>query len=153
MKKGKNVSMGFGFIEFDSVETATNICRDLQSFVQGTVLDGHALTLQLCHAQKDEHAVKKAWKDRSFTKLLVRDVAFEAKEKDLRQLFSPFGQILERAKEGESVEELRARTAGSTIYRGAKWFPESSQVIQKEEGRHKLGRRKHEVPENNRLVL
>jgi len=30
MKKGKNVSMGFGFIEFDSVETATNICRDLQ---------------------------------------------------------------------------------------------------------------------------
>jgi hypothetical protein len=31
MKKGKNVSMGFGFIELiDSVETATNICRDLQ---------------------------------------------------------------------------------------------------------------------------
>ncbi|KAJ6388412.1 hypothetical protein OIU77_026896 [Salix suchowensis] len=124
MKKGKNVSMGFGFIEFDSVETATNICRDLQ----GTVLDGHALILQL---------------------------SFEATEKDLRQLFSPFGQIkslrlpmkfenhrgfafveyvtkqeaqnaiqalsnthlygrhlvLERAKEGESLEELRARTA------------------------------------------
>ncbi|KAL3609697.1 hypothetical protein D5086_000717, partial [Populus alba] len=33
------------------------------------------------------------WKDRSSTKLLVRDVAFEAKEKDLRQLFSPFGQM------------------------------------------------------------
>ncbi|KAG6791505.1 hypothetical protein POTOM_000626 [Populus tomentosa] len=49
------------------------------------------------------------WKDRSSTKLLVRDVAFEAKEKDLRQLFSPFGQVLERAKEGESSEELRAR--------------------------------------------
>lgn len=29
-KNGKNVSMGFGFIQFDSVETATNICRDLQ---------------------------------------------------------------------------------------------------------------------------
>lgn len=151
MKKGKNVSMGFGFIEFDSVETATNICRDLQ----GTVLDGHALILQLCHAKKDEHAVKKAGKDKSSTKLLVRNVAFEATEKDLRQLFSPFGQIkslrlpmkfenhrgfafveyvtkqeaqnaiqalsnthlygrhlvLERAKEGESLEELRARTA------------------------------------------
>lgn len=151
MKKGKNVSMGFGFIEFDSVETATNICRDLQ----GTVLDGHALILQLCHAKKDEHSVKKAGKDKSSTKLLVRNVAFEATEKDLRQLFGPFGQIkslrlpmkfgnhrgfafveyvtkqeaqnalqalssthlygrhlvLERAKEGESLEELRARTA------------------------------------------
>ncbi|XP_050292584.1 multiple RNA-binding domain-containing protein 1 [Quercus robur] len=150
-KNGKNVSMGFGFIQFDSVETATNICRDLQ----GTVLDGHALILQFCHAKKDEQMLKKVDKDKSSSKLLVRNVAFEATEKDLRQLFSPFGQIkslrlpkkfgnhrgfafveyvtkqeaqnalqalssthlygrhlvLERAKEGESLEELRARTA------------------------------------------
>ncbi|KAH7575192.1 hypothetical protein JRO89_XS02G0060600 [Xanthoceras sorbifolium] len=151
LKNGKNVSMGFGFIEFDSMEIAGNVCRDLQ----GTVLDGHALILQLCHAKKDEQVAKKVEKDRSSTKLLVRNVAFEATEKDLRQLFSPFGQIkslrlpmkfgnhrgfafveyvtkqeaqnalealsnthlygrhlvLERAKEGESLEELRARTA------------------------------------------
>ncbi|KAK6916042.1 RNA recognition motif domain [Dillenia turbinata] len=151
LKNGKNVSMGFGFIEFDSVETATNICRDLQ----GTVLDGHALILQLCHAKKEEKNLSKSGKDRSSTKLIVRNVAFEATAKDLRQLFSPFGQIkslrlpkkfgnhrgfafieyvtkqeaqgalealssthlygrhlvLERAKEGESLEELRARTA------------------------------------------
>ncbi|XP_044491836.1 multiple RNA-binding domain-containing protein 1 isoform X3 [Mangifera indica] len=151
VKNGKNVSMGFGFIEFDSMETATNISRDLQ----GTILDGHALILQLCHAKKDEPVMKKVEKDRSSTKILVRNVAFEATEKDLRQLFSPFGQIksvrlpmkfgnhrgfgfvefvtkqeaqtalqalssthlygrhlvLERAKEGESLEELRARTA------------------------------------------
>lgn len=30
LKNGKNLSMGFGFIEFDSVETATNVCTDLQ---------------------------------------------------------------------------------------------------------------------------
>lgn len=30
VKKGKNVSMGFGFVEFDSVETATGVCKDLQ---------------------------------------------------------------------------------------------------------------------------
>lgn len=30
LKNGKNVSMGYGFIEFDSVETATNVCRDVQ---------------------------------------------------------------------------------------------------------------------------
>ncbi|GLT59947.1 hypothetical protein SLA2020_327400 [Shorea laevis] len=150
-KNGKQVSMGYGFIEFDSVETATRVCSDLQ----GTILDGHALILQLCHAKKDEQAVKNVEKDKSTTKLLVRNVAFEATEKDLRQLFSPFGQIksvrlpmkfgnhrgfafvefvtkqeaqnalkallnthlygrhlvIERAKEGESLEELRARTA------------------------------------------
>lgn len=151
LKNGKNVSMGFGFVEFDSVETATNVCRDLQ----GTVLDGHALILQLCHAKKDEKVLSKASNDQSSTKIIVRNVAFEATEKDLRQLFSPFGQIktlrlpmrfgkhrgfafiefvtkqeaqnalnalsnthlygrhlvLERAKEGETLDELRARTA------------------------------------------
>ncbi|CAA2934592.1 multiple RNA-binding domain-containing 1 isoform X1 [Olea europaea subsp. europaea] len=151
LKNGKKVSMGFGFIEFDSIDTAVNVCRDLQ----GTVLDGHALILQLCHAKKDEHHHKKVDSDKSSTKLIVRNVAFEATDKDLRQLFSPFGQVkslrlpmkfgnhrgfafveyvtkqeahnalqalsnthlygrhlvLERAKEGESLEELRARTA------------------------------------------
>lgn len=150
MKNGKNVSMGFGFVEFDSVDAATNVCKDLQ----GSVLDGHALILQRCHGKKDEQTLKKVQKDHSSTKLIVRNVAFEATEKELRQLFSPFGQIkslrlpmkfgnhrgfafveyvtkkeaqnalealssthlygrhlvLERAKEGESLEELRART-------------------------------------------
>ncbi|XP_047065780.1 multiple RNA-binding domain-containing protein 1-like [Lolium rigidum] len=155
IKKGKNVSMGFGFVEFDSVETATSVCKDLQ----GTVLDGHALILQLCHGRKDGQSAKKNEKDKSSTKLLVRNVAFEATEKDLRQLFSPFGQlkslrlpmkfgshrgfafvefvtkqeaqnalqalasthlygrhlVIERAKEGETLEELRARTAAQFV--------------------------------------
>ncbi|XP_060195595.1 uncharacterized protein LOC132624868 [Lycium barbarum] len=153
VKNGKNVSMGFGFVEFDSVDTAINVCKDLQ----GTVLDGHALILQLRHTKKDQ-LPKKAENDKSSTKLLVRNVPFVAYKKDLEQLFSPFGQIkslklpkaatgfgkhrgfafvefvtkqeaknaiealsnthlfgrhlvLERAKESESLEELRARTA------------------------------------------
>lgn len=151
LKNGKMLSMGFGFIEFDSVDTAVKVCKDLQ----GTVLDGHALILQLCHNKKDETIPKKIENDMSSTKLIVRNVAFEATEKDLKQLFSPFGQIkrlklpmklgkhrgfgfvefvtkqearnalealssthlygrhlvLERAKEGESLDDLRARTA------------------------------------------
>ncbi|EYU29370.1 hypothetical protein MIMGU_mgv1a0227171mg, partial [Erythranthe guttata] len=59
----------------------------------GTVLDGHALILQLCRAKKDAVLPKKIENDKSSTKLIVRNVAFEATEKDLRQLFSPFGQI------------------------------------------------------------
>ncbi|KAI3973091.1 hypothetical protein MKX01_019749 [Papaver californicum] len=30
LKNGKNVSMGFGYIELDSVETPTKVCKDLQ---------------------------------------------------------------------------------------------------------------------------
>lgn len=30
LKKGKNLSMGFGFVEFDSVETTSNVHKDLQ---------------------------------------------------------------------------------------------------------------------------
>ncbi|KAI3824603.1 hypothetical protein L1987_06067 [Smallanthus sonchifolius] len=155
LKNGKNVSMGFGFLEFDSVDTATHVCRDLQ----GTVLDGHALILQLCHVKNNERVKEKVGEDQSSTKLIVRNVAFEATEKELRQLFSPFGQVkslrlptrfgkhrgfsfveyvtkqetknalqalsnthlygrhlvLERAKEGESLEELRARTAAQFV--------------------------------------
>ena len=51
------------------------------------------MILQLCHGKKDGQATKKNEKDKSSTKLLVRNVAFEATEKDLRQLFSPFGQV------------------------------------------------------------
>ncbi|KAI3877865.1 hypothetical protein MKX03_028751 [Papaver bracteatum] len=46
LKNGKNVSMGFGSIELDSVETAGKVCKDLH----GTILDGHAFSLQHCNA-------------------------------------------------------------------------------------------------------
>lgn len=61
---------------------------------QGTVLDGHALSLQLCHAKNDGKVLKNVDKSLSSTKLIVRNVAFEATEKDLRQLFSPFGEVI-----------------------------------------------------------
>ncbi|KAJ3684466.1 hypothetical protein LUZ61_013630 [Rhynchospora tenuis] len=79
LKNGKNVSMGFGFVEFDSVETATNVLKELQ----GTVLDGHALILQLCHAKRDGVASKKEGKDYSSTKLIVRNVASKQQQKTL----------------------------------------------------------------------
>ncbi|KAL6514892.1 hypothetical protein OROGR_020471 [Orobanche gracilis] len=151
LKNGKNVSMGFGFVEFDSMETTTNICRNLQ----GTVLDGHALNLQLCHAKNDRPVQQAVQKGKSSTKLLVKNVAFEATTKELRKVFEPFGKIkslrlpmkfgshrgfafvqydtqqeaqnalnafssthligrrmvIERANKGESLEQLRARTA------------------------------------------
>ncbi|KAL2317837.1 hypothetical protein Fmac_031713 [Flemingia macrophylla] len=180
LKNGKSVSMGFGFVEFDSPETATNVCRDLQ----GTVLDSHALILQLCHVKNDSQKPKAVEKDKSSTKLLVKNVAFEATEKDLRQLFSPFGQIkslrlpmkfgshrgfafveyvtqqeaqnalkalssthlygrhlvIERAKEGESLEELRARTAAQFSEEHNGLSKKRKQVDILDEGKMKFGR-------------
>nr|XP_027188199.1 multiple RNA-binding domain-containing protein 1-like [Cicer arietinum] len=59
----------------------------------GTALDNHALILQLCHVKTDGKVQNRVEKYKSSTKLLVKNVAFEAIEEDLRQLFCPFGQI------------------------------------------------------------
>ncbi|XP_048601476.1 multiple RNA-binding domain-containing protein 1-like [Brassica napus] len=87
VKNGKNVSSGYGFLEFDSVETATSVFRDLQ----GTSLDGHALKLRFTEHKRRDTVAKGS--DKISTKLHVKNVAFETTEKELRQLFSPFGQI------------------------------------------------------------
>lgn len=149
---------GFCFIEFDTDETARDVCKKLQ----GSVLDGHALSLQLSHSRKEAKTTheKRHDKSKSSTKIIVRNVAFEATKKDLGQLFSPFGQIkslrlpkkadqshrgfafiefvtkqeaenafnalssshlygrhlvLEQAREGESLTELRARIASKFV--------------------------------------
>ena len=91
--------MGLGFVEFDAPEIATNVRKDLQVFtcylhfeililllfflIQGTVLDNHALILQPCNVKNDGQKQKTTKKDKSSTKLLKKNVAFEATEKDL----------------------------------------------------------------------
>lgn len=69
--------------------------------MQGTVLDGHALVLQLSHNAKKAggsdskvSATKgKTESKESSTKIIVRNVAFEATRRDLQQIFNPFGQV------------------------------------------------------------
>ncbi|CAH8345378.1 unnamed protein product [Eruca vesicaria subsp. sativa] len=87
VKNGKNVSRGYGFVEFDSVETATSVIRDLQ----GTSLHGHPLQLRFTEHKRRDTVAKVS--EKMSTKLHVKNIAFEATEKELRQLFSPFGQI------------------------------------------------------------
>ena len=72
-------------------------CESEDVTAQGTVLDGHKLALQLSMrklsaAQPGKQDGKAAAKGRG-TKLVVRNVAFEATRKDLTALFTPFGQI------------------------------------------------------------
>eukprot|EP00951_Prasinocladus_malaysianus_P042297 scaffold510594_cov24-Prasinocladus_malaysianus.AAC.1 len=63
--------------------------------MQGSTLDGHRLVLQLSTATKRpaKQSSSKAKGDESKTKLVVRNVAFEATRKDVASLFGAVGQL------------------------------------------------------------
>ncbi len=98
---GKLLSMGFGFVETDSEAAAKAAIKQLQ----GSLLDKHKLQLQLskhgapgalssaAKRSAAEKAAAAAGKKAAGTKLVVRNVAFEATRKDLVGLFGPFGHI------------------------------------------------------------
>ncbi|KAK9806736.1 hypothetical protein WJX72_000950 [[Myrmecia] bisecta] len=97
---GKMLSLGFGFVECSSEASAKLVIKQLQ----GSLLDGHKLMLQLsmrkatAAAPEDSAAKAKAKAANkagaaATTKLIVRNVAFEATRKDIAALFGPFGLI------------------------------------------------------------
>lgn len=91
---GQKLSMGFGFLEFETKEDAMKCIKGMQKFN----LDGHELTLKFSN---NAATTSKSSKKRSSetviredsTKLLVRNLPFEATKKDLKQLFSTFGSV------------------------------------------------------------
>ncbi|KAI8801233.1 hypothetical protein BJ742DRAFT_716186 [Cladochytrium replicatum] len=98
-KTGNRLSMGFGFLEFSGREEAKSVLKSMQGFV----LDGHTLQLKLSNAATkgaDASAAsrkRKGEEDKGVevtgSKLIVRNIPFQATKKDLRQLFAPFGTL------------------------------------------------------------
>ncbi|KAJ3022223.1 hypothetical protein HKX48_006745 [Thoreauomyces humboldtii] len=92
---GGKLSMGFGFLEFNSKEDAVTCMKSMQNFS----LDGHVLQLKFSNAasKNTNQTSKKRGTDDPVevtgTKLIVRNIPFEATKKDLQQLFSTFGQL------------------------------------------------------------
>ncbi|SAM09672.1 hypothetical protein [Absidia glauca] len=84
----KPLSMGFGFVEFNNKKNA----QKALDAMQGYKLDGHALLLKFSH---HESSNKKSIKSEKVdtTKLVVRNIPFEATVKDLRELFGAYGQL------------------------------------------------------------
>ena len=75
-------SMGFGFLEFRSASFA----RDAITAHRNSVLDGHALILEFSTQKLQEtrkHLISKV-----LTKLIIRNVPFEATKKELYELIS-----------------------------------------------------------------
>ncbi|KAI0236715.1 Multiple RNA-binding domain-containing protein 1 [Massospora cicadina] len=85
---GKTLSMGFGFAEFDTKENAAAAMAAMKDFV----LQGHSLSIKVSHRGHGGEPVKTPTA-RTGTKLLVRNVPFEATKNDLRELFGAFGQL------------------------------------------------------------
>ncbi|KAJ2705239.1 Multiple RNA-binding domain-containing protein 1 [Coemansia sp. IMI 203386] len=95
-RPGKWLSMGFGFVEYNSAQAAR---QALQSF-QGIEVDDHKLDIKLSdrvskggsNADNDDSAEIDKKKPKS-TKLVIKNIPFEATRQDIRELVAAFGQI------------------------------------------------------------
>lgn len=78
------LSMGYGFVGFKTAEAAKKALKGMQ----GVTLDGHALYVKFAGrgTEEDESKEKVAAKSRS-TKMIVKNVPFEATKRDIRELF------------------------------------------------------------------
>ena len=98
------LSMGYGFVEFSTVKDAQTALTKLQ----GAELDGHKLQIKLSSRVGAEESgdgnvagsaggakqtMKKGKGDETNTRLVLRNVPFEATRKELRELLAAFGEL------------------------------------------------------------
>lgn len=93
-KPGKFLSMGFGFLEFQSKQQA----EAALDAMDGYKLDGHELLIRTSHKAVDaaearrveDEAKKMAGRK---TKIIIKNLPFETSKRDIRALFSSYGQL------------------------------------------------------------
>ncbi|KAF9875895.1 pre-rRNA processing protein [Colletotrichum karsti] len=93
-KPGQVLSMGFGFVVFKTKEQAQAALKSMDGFV----LEGHTLAVKASHKAQDaaeerrrEDKARKAAGQR--TKVVIKNLPFEATKKDIRTLFGTYGQL------------------------------------------------------------
>lgn len=91
---GQQLSMGFGFLEFRTKEQA----QAAMAAMDGHNLDNHKLLIRVSHKGADaaeerrrEDTAKKIAGRR--TKIIIKNLPFEASKKDVRSLFGAYGQL------------------------------------------------------------
>lgn len=87
----KQQSMGFGFVEFDSNENAVKAVKAMN----GHVLQDHRLQIKISTRGQDsiDGSTVASTKAGDKTKILIRNIPFEATRKDIQKLLSSFGQL------------------------------------------------------------
>ncbi|KAF2017704.1 RNA-binding domain-containing protein [Aaosphaeria arxii CBS 175.79] len=86
------LSMGFGFVEFSNPEAASVAIQTMD----GYNLDGHRLQIRASHKGVDaaeERRKEDQAKKEAGTKILIKNLPFEASKKDVRALFAPYGSL------------------------------------------------------------
>ncbi|CUS15176.1 unnamed protein product [Tuber aestivum] len=84
---GGTLSMGFGFVEFRSMTDAMAAMAALNEHV----LEGHKLSVK--RSQKHTSSPSQAKPTAKRTKIIIKNLPFEASKKDLRALFSAYGTL------------------------------------------------------------
>lgn len=87
-RPGARLSMGYGFVGFKSVDAA----RTAQKAMDGKVLDGHTLVVTFARRNAETSTTTSLGQGGS-TKILIKNLPFEATKKDIRELFSSQGQV------------------------------------------------------------
>lgn len=93
-KPGQHLSMGFGFLEFRLKSNA----QVALAAMDGHKLDGHELFIRASHKaldaaeerKREDQAKKMAGRK---TKIIIKNLPFEASKKDIRSLFASYGQL------------------------------------------------------------
>ena len=93
-KPGSLLSMGFGFVEFRSKDQAYSAL----AAIDGYDLDGHKIVLKMSskaldaseEGKKQDQARKIAGRR---TKIIIKNLPFEASKKDVHSLFGSYGQL------------------------------------------------------------
>ena len=93
-RQGQFLSMGFGFLEFRSKDDA----QAALAAMDGYRLDGHELLIRASHKSTDaaqeirkkDHVRKAAGRN---TKIIIKNLPFEASKKEVRSLFEAYGQL------------------------------------------------------------
>lgn len=86
----EKLSMGYGFVGFADKESAQKALGSMQGFV----LDGHKLFVSFAGRGADEEERKETNMAKAKTsKMIVKNVPFEATKKDIRDLFGVYGTL------------------------------------------------------------
>lgn len=92
-KAGELLSMGFGFVEYRKPEQADRALKQLQ----GHIVDGHKLEVRISERATRPALTsarkKQVPRKQTTSKILVRNIPFQADSREIRELFSTFGEL------------------------------------------------------------
>ncbi|XP_056131196.1 probable RNA-binding protein 19 [Lampris incognitus] len=109
-RTGKLLSMGYGFIQYQTAEAAKKAMKQLQH----CSVDDHELELKISEkatrSVEISHKKRQAEKKQTGSKILVRNVPFQASVREIRELFCTFGEL--------KTVRLPKKATGSGNHRG-----------------------------------